>query len=1037
MSLGTLFIDLKANVADFVSGMGAAAYASKQAGKDIHESFENLGGLLGEVLGPLGEVGAIISATFSKVGDFAGGAASGIGKLGGAIGLVGAGAGVAVGSLAAIEVGVIAIALHATEAAAKIGLMSQITGVSTEALSGLGYAAKQSGVDQEQLTKGLEKLNKAIFAAAVAPESAQNAFTRLGVSVKGADGAIRSTEAIFGDLATKFSGMPDTAERGALAMQLFGKAGAELIPLLKKGKEGIDAFVETAKKLGLVIDQETAEAAHHFEQTLNELKAAGEGASLQLSKQLLPAMQAVATALTEGLTEKGSGIDDLISGVKTITQYFISFGGLVAFIFKEAGAVVANFVAEMGEKFSTLVAQAKAAAHLDYTGIVNAAKEGTARLEAVDQVFFAQSKKNWLAYQTLLTNAFKDSADSEVKKPVAGTKVDLNKETVDKRLEAIKAQIAALDQQAAAEVRLAGATQLSQAAQRIQVADNAAAATIQKLNAEADKTTGAEKARLKKYIEDETDAIKANSREKVVGADIVKINTELQKETDGYSAQIAGLQAITAAYELGSAAIAAAGIDKQLEKDREKVQEAEAEYKLAFNTIGTTVDRLAELAIGVRQANDDLDVHAAQLAKIRQLTIDETIAKETRAFQEELPAIEAVTAAHLKSAEAVRQAQIGQKVAAFESANPAADPSQIAKIRALYTEQSDIQKEAQVASEAGAYSLVTQYTNELAKLTDIRKALIDNRDSTLVVDAAIYDANDKIIKQWDTAALKVGTLTDKTRALLNELAIDGKNLGENVFKTFSSAITGLEDQLGKLVSTGKANFKSLLDSFNTSLATAGIKNIFSNVAGGIEKKIFGGAVPGLGGGKADGSSSSPFYVMPVDASGNVLGSILGKGGAGGGAGNSLSALAGGTDGSGEGDGSGGGAGGGLSSIFSGLTSKLGSIFSSLAGTLSSIIGGIGHSIGSIFSGIFGGGMEAGGSVSPGKLYMVGEKHPEFFSPKVPGQIASQLKIDSGGRSIETHVHFHGVRDFDSFKASQVQVLAGVHEATASAYARSR
>src|SRR5947207_12502934 len=162
MSLGTLFIDLKANVADFVSGMGAAAYASKKAGKDIRESFENLGGLLGQFLGPLGETGAIISETFSKVGGFAGGAATGIGKLGGAIGLVGAGAGVAVGALTAVEVGVIAIALHSTEAAAKLGLMSQITGVSTEALSGLGFAAKQSGVDQESMTKGLEKLNKAI-----------------------------------------------------------------------------------------------------------------------------------------------------------------------------------------------------------------------------------------------------------------------------------------------------------------------------------------------------------------------------------------------------------------------------------------------------------------------------------------------------------------------------------------------------------------------------------------------------------------------------------------------------------------------------------------------------------------------------------------------------------------------------------------------------------------------------------------------------------------------------------------------------------
>ena len=130
--------------------------------------------------------------------------------------------------------------------------------------------------------------------------------------------------------------------------------------------------------------------------------------------------------------------------------------------------------------------------------------------------------------------------------------------------------------------------------------------------------------------------------------------------------------------------------------------------------------------------------------------------------------------------------------------------------------------------------------------------------STILADAAAYDANDKIIKQWDAAALKVGTLTDKTRALLNEIALDGKNLGENVFTSFSTAITGVEDQLGKLVATGKANFRSLLTSLDEQIATAGIKKLFSGLAGGIEAKIFGGPVSGIGGGKRDGSTSSPF-----------------------------------------------------------------------------------------------------------------------------------------------------------------------------------
>jgi lambda family phage tail tape measure protein len=1032
-TLGTLFIDLKANVADYVSGMGAAAYASKQAGRDIKDSFEGLGGILSEVLGPLGELGSVISETFSKVGSFAGDAAAKVGKLGGAIGLVGAGAGVAVGALAGIEAGAIALALHTAESAAKLGELSQITGVSTEALSGLGFAAKQSGVDQESMTKGLEKLNKAIFAAATAPAGAVNAFTRLGVSVKGADGQIRGTEDIFADLAGKFSGLEDGPTKGALAIQLFGKAGAELIPVLNQGRAGIEAFVATAQKLGIVIDQETAESAHKFEQTLNELKAAGEGVSLQLTKALLPAMQAVSSQLAEGLSEKGSGLDDLISGVKTISQYFISFGGLVAFVFKEAGAGAAEFVSELEIKFEGLVAEAKAAAKFDGKGVVAASQDTFLKIGAVQSQFLAKSRQNWADYNNLLTNAFKDSPDSVAAKPKGQTKVDLGSGEADKHLETIKAQIAALDLQAEASTRLAAATQLGTAAERIQTADNEAGAIIQKLYAEADKTAGAEKTKLIAYIQGETEAIKANTREKVVGADILKINQELQKETDGYAAQIAGLISVTDAYEHGSEAIAAAGIDKQLEKDREKVAQADAEYKAAFNTVGTGVDRLALLAKGLQQANADLETHAEQLEIIRGLQIDETIAKEAFAFQAELPAIDAVTDAYFRSAEAVRQAQIGLRVTQYKVDNPGASNSQLEAKTKLYRDQSDQAKETQIAQEAASFSLLTNYDNQIAKLADIKAALLDHEDSTILVDAAIYDANDKIVQQYDAAALKVGDFSEKTRALLNEVALDGKNLGSGIFSAFSTSIAGVEDQLAKLAVTGKANFKQLFTSLQEEIAKAGIKKIFSSVAGGIEKSLFGGSVPGLGAAKADGSTSSPWYVIPVDSSGNVLGDILGAKGGPNGDGFSASEnafLDGGSSGSGP--------GAGLSGLFSGLTSTMGSLFSGLVSSLGSIIGSVGHLLGGLGSGIgglFGGFLAGGGDADPGKAYVVGEKRPEVFVPKQPGRVLSSFPTGGKAQMVTNHFAFYGVTDHDSFKKSETQMSAFFGRSIAIAQAR--
>jgi hypothetical protein len=1028
--LGSLFINLKANVADYVSGMGAAAYASKQAGKDIRESFEGLGGILGTALAPLGELGQVISETFEKVGSFAGDATTKIGKVGGAIGLIGAGAGAAVGALAAVEAGAIGLALHGAEVAAQMDDLSKKTGVSTEALSGLGYAAKQSGVDQETLTKGLEKLNKSVFAAATAPSSMQNAFTRLGIQVKDTTGNIRSTEEIFGDVAEKIAGVENPVARGALAMQIFGKSGAELLPLLLEGKEGIDELLDSAKKLGVVIDSTTAAAAHRFSDSLDDIKAAGEGATLQISQALLPAMQAVASAITDAIKTKGGGFDDIVAGVKTITQYFISFGGLVTLIFRDLEISLGAWGAKAVNEVQNVVAQVKNLGKLDFSAVKAQYQDYTARTTAIEKQGLADKAAAWEAYKNLLTNAFKDSPDSVAKKSTKKTDVDLAKEEVDKHLEAIKAQIAALNQAADAEAKLAATTVDTAAALRIQTADNEAGALITKLYSEADKETGKEKTKLIALIRNETAAIIANERAKTVAADAVKLNQSLAEQSQGFIANIEGLQRLVAAYQEGGDAIADAEIEKQLDASRLKVATLAEELQTLSQTSGVSGDKIISVTLALQNASYELDKQNDLLRQRRALELDLTIAKESDAFKEQLPALEALSDAYLVSAEAVRRAQIELQVSKFRSANPGATDDQVAKQRALYQAQSDQARAAQVQQEAAAYSLTLQYTNQIAKLEDVRAALVDVGDSTLLVDAQIFDENDKIIEQYDAAALKVGDFGAKTRAVLNQIYLDGKNLGENVFKSFGTAIEGLEDQLTNLAVTGKANFRELLQTFDKNIVSAGVKKIFSSAASSLNNSLFGGAIPGLGGAKADGSTASPYYVIPVDTSGNVLGSViggLGKAGGGFSAAEDKFLDTGVTP----------GGSGGISDALSGLTTKMSSIFSSLVGSLGSVLGGLGSTIGGVFRGIFGGFLANGGDASPGKAYIVGEKHPEFFSPKVPGSVSPKLHVSGGSQTIAINNHFYGVTDHDSFKRSEAQIGAFFAGSVTRAQARTR
>ncbi len=96
---------------------------------------------------------------------------------------------------------------------------------------------------------------------------------------------------------------------------------------------------------------------------------------------------------------------------------------------------------------------------------------------------------------------------------------------------------------------------------------------------------------------------------------------------------------------------------------------------------------------------------------------------------------------------------------------------------------------------------------------------------------------------------------------------------------------------------------------------------------------------------------------------------------------------------------------------------LGGIFGQLGSVFGKIFGGLG--------GMFGGFLASGGDVTPGKAYVVGEHHPEFFVPRASGHVAPTMRTADAPKTYVSNVHFHGVTDADSFRRSQAQVMQGV------------
>lgn len=185
--------------------------------------------------------------------------------------------------------------------------MSDRTGASAETLTSLGYAAKQTGVDLGSLEAGMRGMAKLTGALAGGNEQAAATLAKLGISSSAFLAA--SPEQRFGMLADGLSRISDPGLKASLAMKTLGKAGVDLLPMLKDGSSGLDAFRAEAERLGLIIGSDQVEAA-------DKLGDAYDGLTAQFRVMMFQIGAALAGPLTELIQMMQSGASVVIQFVK-------------------------------------------------------------------------------------------------------------------------------------------------------------------------------------------------------------------------------------------------------------------------------------------------------------------------------------------------------------------------------------------------------------------------------------------------------------------------------------------------------------------------------------------------------------------------------------------------------------------------------------------------------------------------------------------------------------------------------------------------
>jgi len=203
----------------------------------------------------------------------------------------------------------------------RLSKMSQSIGISVETLSALSYAAKLSDIDLEGLAKSAGILSRNMFDAQGGTGEAAEAFNALGINVEGADRNLLSSDKVMGKIADRFAGMEDGATKTGLAMKIFGKSGAEMIPLLNQGSAALAGMKEEAEKLGLVVSTETAQQMERVNDNFTRMKSGAQGAALQIMTGLAPTLENLTNILLEtevsmnAFRKGGEGVAFVLKGI--------------------------------------------------------------------------------------------------------------------------------------------------------------------------------------------------------------------------------------------------------------------------------------------------------------------------------------------------------------------------------------------------------------------------------------------------------------------------------------------------------------------------------------------------------------------------------------------------------------------------------------------------------------------------------------------------------------------------------------------------
>lgn len=200
-----------------------------------------------------------------------------------------------------------------------LNTLSKQTGLTTEELQKMEYAAKRIDVDTDTITKSMAKLTKNMTSTS---DQVKGAFDALGVSVRDQNGDLRNNQEVFNEIINALGEVENETERDNLAMQLFGKSAQELNPLILGGADALKKLGDEAEAAGLIMSQDALDGLNAYNDSLDTLKANAEVSGKIIATSFAPRLKTLTDSVGKNLPSIADSFGKMFSGDITAGQDF-------------------------------------------------------------------------------------------------------------------------------------------------------------------------------------------------------------------------------------------------------------------------------------------------------------------------------------------------------------------------------------------------------------------------------------------------------------------------------------------------------------------------------------------------------------------------------------------------------------------------------------------------------------------------------------------------------------------------------------------